>query len=143
MRAEGSSTFFNNICAVGVATLKSKGDVTVLERVQVQAKIVARTKHVKSRRFSKRLAAGTMKKSTNALVRNDRVRCGRAFLVALFVLYISCVMVLEAPKSILGAGAPVQAELSTPEVAKFTDVTSSLGISFDYVASHTSKKYGT
>jgi hypothetical protein len=30
---------------------------------------------------------------------------------------------------------------SIPEIAKFTDVTSALGLSFEYVASHTSKKY--
>jgi hypothetical protein len=40
----------------------------------------------------------------------------------------------------VGAASPIQPG-STPEVAKFTDVTSALGLSFEYVASHTAKKY--
>jgi hypothetical protein len=38
------------------------------------------------------------------------------------------------------ASTPVQGS-SIPEVAKFSDVTSALALSFEYVASHTSKKY--
>jgi hypothetical protein len=49
-------------------------------------------------------------------------------------------MAQEEPKSMVGAATPGQAG-STPEVARFTDVTSALGLSFQYVASHTAKKY--
>jgi hypothetical protein len=35
----------------------------------------------------------------------------------------------------------VQAVGSTPDTAKFNDATSTLGINFEYIASHTSKKY--
>ena len=60
--------------------------------------------------------------------------------MALFGLLAPCAMAQNGPKSIVGATTPVQAGF-TPEVAKFTDVTSALGLSFEYVASHTSKKY--
>jgi hypothetical protein len=39
-----------------------------------------------------------------------------------------------------GEATQVQSD-SIPEVARFTDVTAALGLSFEYVASHTSKKY--
>ena len=47
----------------------------------------------------------------------------------------------KAQQSISNAANAVQAAGSTPETAKFNDATSALGINFEYVASHTSKKY--
>jgi enediyne biosynthesis protein E4 len=49
-------------------------------------------------------------------------------------------MAQDGPKSMVGAATPVQGG-STPAVARFIDMTSALGLSFEYVASHTSKKY--
>jgi hypothetical protein len=60
--------------------------------------------------------------------------------VVLFGLFVPGAVAQQVPKSIVGAAPAIQAG-STPEVAKFTDVTSALGLNFEYVASHTSKKY--
>ena len=60
--------------------------------------------------------------------------------VALFGLVAPCAMAQKGPTSVVGAATPGQGD-SIPEVAKFTDVTSALGLSFEYVASHTSRKY--
>ena len=64
-----------------------------------------------------------------------------ALFLVLFGLLVPYGIAQEAPKSIVSAASPVQAAGSAPEGAKFTDETSRLGISFEYVASHTSKKY--
>jgi len=37
--------------------------------------------------------------------------------------------------------APRQSEFSSPATPRFTDITSASGITFEYLASHTSKKY--
>ncbi len=79
---------------------------------------------------------GLMKTSNRTL----RSRSRRALGVALFGLLASCAMAQKGPTSRVGAATPFQVG-SVPEVAKFTDVTSALGLSFEYVASHTSKKY--
>jgi hypothetical protein len=47
----------------------------------------------------------------------------------------------KAQKSISNAASAVQAVGSTPDTAKFNDATSTLGINFEYISSHTSKKY--
>jgi hypothetical protein len=64
----------------------------------------------------------------------------RALDVAWFGLLAFCAMARTQPIANAGAATPVQCG-SIPEVAKFTDATSALGLSFEYVASHTSKKY--
>jgi len=69
-----------------------------------------------------------------------RSRSRRVLCVALFGLLAPCALAQTGPKSMVGAATPVQAGC-TPEVARFTDLTSALGLSFEYVASHTSKKY--
>jgi len=58
----------------------------------------------------------------------------------LFGLLAFCAMAQKEPISNAGAATQVQGG-SIPEVTNFTDATSMLGLSFDYVASHTSKKY--
>ena len=73
----------------------------------------------------------------------DRSGCSSsrwALCVALFGLLASYAMAQKGPKSIVDTATPVHVG-STREVAQFTDVTSALGLSFEYVASHTSKKY--
>src|SRR6266436_1624585 len=45
------------------------------------------------------------------------------------------------PRSVLPAVGPAQSATSPSDAAKLTDVTSALNINFEYVASHTSRKY--
>ena len=82
-----------------------------------------------------------MKKSAKTDARCPHSRRRQAFFVILFGLFIPCALAQEALESIGRALSTVQGAGSTPETAKFTDVTSELGINFEYVASHTSKKY--
>jgi hypothetical protein len=60
--------------------------------------------------------------------------------VVLFSLLPSA-LAQKAQKSISNAASAVQAVGSTPDTAKFNDATSTLGINFEYISSHTSKKY--
>ena len=62
------------------------------------------------------------------------------YIVVLFSLLPSA-LAQKAQKSISNAASAVQAAGSTPNTAKFNDATSALGINFEYIASHTSKKY--
>ncbi|HEY6263378.1 MAG TPA: CRTAC1 family protein [Candidatus Acidoferrum sp.] len=64
-----------------------------------------------------------------------------ALFVALFGLLVSCAMAQKSPTSIAGQASPAQPAASSTGTAKFTDVTSALGINFEYEASHTSRKY--
>src|SRR5713226_5083700 len=64
-----------------------------------------------------------------------------ALLVALFGLLVSCAIAQKSPTSVAGQASPAQPAASSPGAAKFTDVTSALGLNFEYVASHTSRKY--
>jgi hypothetical protein len=69
-------------------------------------------------------------------------RCGRlALFVALFSLFPSYSPAQENPRPPVDEKSPDQPAASTPAPAKFTDVTTALGINFEYLASHTSKKY--
>jgi hypothetical protein len=61
--------------------------------------------------------------------------------VAFFLLVAPCTLAQNTPKSIAAAATQVHAADSTPHAAIFTDVTSELGLHFQYVASHTSRKY--
>jgi enediyne biosynthesis protein E4 len=68
--------------------------------------------------------------------------CGRlALFVALFSLFPSYSPAQEDPRPPVKQKSPDQSAASTPAPAKFTDVTTALGINFEYVASHTPKKY--
>jgi hypothetical protein len=68
--------------------------------------------------------------------------CGRlALFVALFSLFPSYSPAQENPRPPVEQKSPDQPAASTPAPAKFTDVTAALGINFEYLASHTSKKY--
>jgi enediyne biosynthesis protein E4 len=62
------------------------------------------------------------------------------YIVVLFSLLPSA-LAQKAQQSISNAANAVQAAGSTPETATFNDATSALGINFEYIASHTSKKY--
>ena len=81
-----------------------------------------------------------MKRFGRAVARGDPSLRQWGYLVVLFSLLPSAVA-QKAQKSISDAATAVQAAGSTPKTAKFTDATSALGINFEYIASHTSKKY--
>ena len=68
--------------------------------------------------------------------------CGRlALFVALCSVFTSYSPAQEHPKPPVEQKSFDQSTTSTPASAKFTDVTTSLGIHFEYLASHTAKKY--
>ena len=64
----------------------------------------------------------------------------RALAGILCNLLVRCAMAQTGLTSTLDAPLPVKGS-SAPEVARFTDVTSASGISFEHVASHTFRKY--
>jgi enediyne biosynthesis protein E4 len=64
-----------------------------------------------------------------------------SFFVALFVLLLPCAIAQKRPTLVAGQASPDRPAASSPGAAKFTDVTSALGINFEYEASHTSRKY--
>jgi hypothetical protein len=68
--------------------------------------------------------------------------CGRlALLVVLFSLFPSYSPAQEDPRPPVEQKSPDPSATSTPAPAKFTEVTAALGVNFEYLASHTSKKY--
>jgi hypothetical protein len=71
----------------------------------------------------------------------DQSRARLAFSIVLFGLLVSSAIAQETPKPTVSKANPVQAPGSLSDGAKFTDITSTLNINFEYVASHTSKKY--
>src|SRR4030088_880372 len=81
-----------------------------------------------------------MKGFGKAVARGDPSLRQWGYIVVLFSLLPSAVA-QKAQKSISDAASAVQAAGSTPKTEKFTDATSALGINFEYIASHTSKKY--
>ena len=82
-----------------------------------------------------------MKNLAKPAARGGRSGSRRAFFVALFGLLVPCAGAQKAPEATVRAEGSVQAAGAKLEAAKFTDETSALGINFEYVASHTSKKY--
>src|SRR5258708_22029113 len=64
-----------------------------------------------------------------------------ALFVALFGMLVSCVIAQKGPTSVAGQVSPDQPAASSKGTAKFTEVASTFGINFEYVASHTSRKY--
>ncbi|HEX4535477.1 MAG TPA: CRTAC1 family protein [Candidatus Acidoferrum sp.] len=68
--------------------------------------------------------------------------CGRlALFVALFSLFPSYSPAQQNPRPSAEQKSDDPSATSTPTPAMFTDVTAALGINFEYLASHTSKKY--
>src|SRR5258708_3370298 len=61
--------------------------------------------------------------------------------VALFGLLVPSSVSQTRPASVAGQASSVQLAASSQRAANFTDVTSTLGINFEYAASHTSRKY--
>jgi hypothetical protein len=71
----------------------------------------------------------------------NRARSRWALFVALFALLVPCAISQKKLTLAPGKASPDQLAASLPAVAKFTDITSALGLNFEYVASHTSRKY--
>jgi enediyne biosynthesis protein E4 len=68
--------------------------------------------------------------------------CGRlALCLVFFGLFPSCSPTQENPRAPVEQKSSDQFTTPAPAPAKFTDVTAALGIHFEYVASHTPKKY--
>jgi len=68
--------------------------------------------------------------------------CGRlALFVALFSVFPSCSPAQENSRPPVEQKSSDPSATSTPAPAKFTDITAALGINFEYLASHTPKKY--
>jgi hypothetical protein len=82
-----------------------------------------------------------MKGVTNPVDRGDRSHRQAAIFVALFGLLVPSSVSQTRPASVAGQASPVQPAASPQRAANFTDVTSTLGINFEYAASHTSRKY--
>ena len=82
-----------------------------------------------------------MKISAPALRRADHAQTGYAFLAGLFFLLVNCAFAQDAQKPSVSVTRIGQAAGSLPDGAKFIDVTSASNINFEYVASHTSRKY--
>jgi enediyne biosynthesis protein E4 len=78
---------------------------------------------------------------SNAADRGDRSCHIWALSMALSLLVVPCTWSQNAPRSIDPVATSVQVADSPPHAAIFTDVTSELGLHFEYVASHTSRKY--
>ena len=81
-----------------------------------------------------------MKGFGKAVARGDPSLRQWGYIVVLFSLLPSS-LAQKAQKLISNAASVVQTAGSPPETAKFNDATSRLGINFEYIASHTSKKY--
>ena len=82
-----------------------------------------------------------MKRFTKAVDASDRSRNEWALFAAFILLVVPCSWAQNAPKSLAAAAIQVHAADSAPEAAVFTDVTSALGLHFEYLASHTARKY--
>jgi hypothetical protein len=61
--------------------------------------------------------------------------------VVLFAVVATSAIAQTVPKSVKAGATPAQSAKPSPDLAKYTDVTSALNINFEYVASHTSRKY--
>src|SRR5450432_1043486 len=81
-----------------------------------------------------------MREMPNAADGGDRSSNTWALSVAFSLLVVPCTWAQNAPRPIEAAAPSVQAA-DSPPAAIFTDVTSELGPHFEYVASHTSRKY--
>jgi hypothetical protein len=82
-----------------------------------------------------------MKRFTKAVDTGDRSRNERALSTAFLFLFAPPTLAQNTPKSIAAPATQVHAADSTPRAAIFTDMASELGVHFEYVASHTSRKY--
>jgi len=88
-----------------------------------------------------RSSSRKMKSFAKAVDAGGHSRKELALSLAFLVLFASPDVVQNTPKSMAARAAQVQAIDTKRQVAIFTDITSELGLHFEYVASHTSRKY--
>src|SRR6267154_2098960 len=81
-----------------------------------------------------------MKRFAKIVAGRDRSRSRGAIFVAVFGLLVPCSMP-KRTTSLASQASSGQVAASSRWAASFTDVTSTLGINFEYAASHTSRKY--
>ena len=82
-----------------------------------------------------------MKRFAKIVAGRDRSRSRGAIFVAVFGLLVPCSMPKKRTTSVASQASSGQVAASSRWAASFTDVTSTLGINFEYAASHTSRKY--
>ncbi|HKM65592.1 MAG TPA: CRTAC1 family protein [Candidatus Acidoferrum sp.] len=82
-----------------------------------------------------------MKRLPKTVKRTDHLPTGLAFFVIFAGLLVPRGIAQEVPKPSVSKVSPAQDPASLSDGAKFADVTSSVNINFEYIASHTSKKY--
>src|SRR5260221_11209567 len=82
-----------------------------------------------------------MKRFRHAIRWIDRPRTRLGCFVVLLNLQVLFCVAQERPKAVVNSLSLSQASGSRPDTPEFTDVTSTVNINFDYVASHTTKKY--
>lgn len=87
------------------------------------------------------VVTGKIKWFTKAFEMKD-CSCSRLGLfIVLFGLLFPCAAAQKSAKLVAGQAVPNQVVSSSLEGANFTDVTLALGLNFEHVASHTSRKY--
>src|SRR2546426_11319233 len=96
---------------------------------------------VQDRSFSGSSCRWQIKWLTMADDMKNRSRSRLAPFVPLFGLLVACAIAQKRPTSPAGQASLDQPAASSSGAAKFTDVTSALGLNFEYAASHTSRKY--
>jgi hypothetical protein len=82
-----------------------------------------------------------MKRFLKMAGRPDPSQANHVLLAVLFGLLLSCAVAQEAPKLASSKTSPARVTGSISDGANFTDATSALHINFEYIASHTSRKY--
>lgn len=82
-----------------------------------------------------------MKKVRNAVTWINRLPARLGYFGVLLNLLIPCDAAQERPMAVPSSANSSQTSGSPSDSQKFTDATSAVNINFDYVASHTSKKY--
>src|ERR1700676_3234694 len=82
-----------------------------------------------------------MKRFPKAVRRTDHTRARLECFVVLFGLLAPFAIAQDTPKPAVSKASSTRTPDSLSNRAKFTDITSIVNINFEYVASHTSKKY--
>jgi hypothetical protein len=82
-----------------------------------------------------------MNSATKTDINGGRLRSRQIFCGALLTALATSVIAQTVPKSIIAGSTSVQSGKPSADPAVYTDVTSALNINFEYVASHTSRKY--
>jgi hypothetical protein len=80
-----------------------------------------------------------MERVAETVVGGGRSRIRQMVCVALFIAFAASAMAQTTPRPV--NSGPVQATGPSPDLGKYIDVTYALNINFEYVASHTSRKY--